>query len=248
MKKFYLIPLLIIPVSAFSQAMPQNVRAQFTMDRIATTNFGRLDNTGIMTMPAPPGGVIGDVYLDSKWNKGSLMIKGKNTMVEGYFLKYDLKTQNLEIRTSTGIRLLDVRSIGHMVWLDSLTGVPHYFVNAANYKEDGVPLVGLLEVVVDGHRALLKRAILNTKSPTYVPALDVGSRDTEIYKKWEYFYNDGENVIQVKSKKKFLEGFGDKSGELGMYMKDNKLDTKSEKELTSIFDFYNRRLAPQTTE
>jgi hypothetical protein len=242
MKKFIILSLLVAPFAVYAQqAMPDQVRSQFALDRLKTTNFNRIDNA-IVGIPVPAGRVVGDTYADSKWNMGSVMITNKNSMVEGYLMKYDVKGQVVEIKTPNGVRLLDVRNVGNMVWLDSITHQPHYFVNAANYTEDNTPLVGLLEVLVDGNRSLFKKTVIQTKQPTYNIALDAGSRDTEIFKKAAYYYNSGSALVLIKNKKKFLEGLGEQRKDVETYMKENKLDVKSADELAKIFAYYNSKL------
>jgi hypothetical protein len=246
MKKVYLLILILIPATAYCQAIPNNIRAQISAERLSNATFDRVDNA-IVGIPVPPGRVIGDTYADSKWNLGSLMIADRNTPIEGYLMKYDVKTQTVEIQSQAGVRVIEVKRVAHMVWLDSLTKEPHYFVNANKYKENGTPLVGLMEVVFDGQRSLFKRTVINTKSPTYVPAMDVGSRDMEYYKKSEFYYNDGENVFEIKSKKKLIESFGDLAQEVEKYMKTNKLDAKSAGDLSQVFQFYNEKVAAGKT-
>jgi hypothetical protein len=242
MKKLYILTLIILPVGAYCQsAIPLNIRAQITAERLSSQNWEKVGNS-IVGIPIPPGDVVGDVYLDSKWNLGSIMVDEKKTLVEGYPMKYDLKSQNIEIKTSSGIRVLGVKNVAHMVWLDSITRQPRYFVNAARYKEDGVPMIGLMEVLFDGEKALLKKTKLNVRQPTYVPAMDVGSRDTKLYKKSAYYYNNGTEVVEIKSKKKFIDSLGDHGSEVGQYMKENRLDVKTETDLVKIFEFYNSKI------
>lgn len=241
MKKVSILVLCVAPALGFSQAIPQNVRTQMSMDRLARMNFSTNENA-VIGLAAPPGRVLGDTYLDKKWNMGTVMIADKGTVVEGYPMKYDMKGQNVEIKTVGGIRLLDVRKVGHLVWLDSITQQAHYFVNASKYKHDDVPMIGLMEVLVDGEKSLFKKTKLNVKQPTYVAALDVGSRDTEIYKKSVFCYNNGQDVVEIKSKKKFIEGLGDHGADIEKYIKDNRLDVKSESDLRHIFEFYNSKV------
>jgi hypothetical protein len=242
MKKIYLLIFAVAPAMAFSQAIPNNVRTQFSMDRLSRMNFNRIENS-VIGLEAPPGRVIGDTYLDPKWNMASVIIADKNTLIEGYPMKYDIKAQNIEIKTATGVRLLDVKKVAQLVWLDSLTQQPHYFVNAAKYKDDGVPMIGLMEVLVDGQKSLFKKTRLNVKQPTYVAALDVGSRDTEIQKKSAFYYNNGEEVVEIKSKKKFIEGLGDAGTDIEKHIKDNRVDFKSQSGLMQVFEFYNSKVA-----
>jgi len=241
MKKTVLLVLIALPAYAWCQALPNNIRAQFTMDRLMSNGISTRSND-LVGLAAPPGRVLGDTYLDSKWNVGSVLIKGKENMIEGYPMKYDIKAQNVEIKTTLGVRLLDVKNVGHMFWVDSLTQQPHYFVNAANYKFNGVPMIGLMEVLADGKVSLLRKSIIAVKQPTYNAALDVGTRDTKILKKAVFYYNQGDAVVEVKSKKKLLESFGEYGDEVAAHMKLNRLDTKSARDLTEIFTFYNSKL------
>lgn len=242
MKKIYVILFCMVPAIAFSQAIPANVRTQFSMDRLVNTSFSAGTNA-IPGLEAPPGRVLGDTYLDRKWNMGSVMIADKNNLIEGYPMKYDIKGQNIEIKTPNSVRLLEVKKVGHVVWLDSLTRQPHFFVNAAKYKDEGVPMIGLMEVLVDGKTSLFKKTILNVKQPTYVAALDVGTRDTQIYKKAAFYYNKGEEVIEIKSKKKFIESLGDAGADMEKYIKDNRFDVKDDSDLIRIFEYYNSKTA-----
>lgn len=242
MKKVSLLLLIALPFTAWSQAIPTNVRAQMTLDKLTVTQPERQLDNMVMGIPVPPGDVIGHTYLDDTWNVGSVMVADKKVLIESYLMKYDIKDQNIEIKTQLGIRLLAVKNVSHMVWVDSATRKAHYFVNGANYKEDDTPLIGMLEVVVDGPKSLFSRTKVEIKSPTYNVAMDVGSRDTQILKKSAYYYNDASNnVYLIKSKKKFLEGFGGMRDELEKFMKDNRLDLKSEDELVKIFTFINSR-------
>ncbi len=241
MKKLIVTVLIGLPLSVFSQAIPINIRSQISLERLTNTSLDRVGNN-IIGIPVPPGRVIGDFYLDSKWNLGSVVITNKNASIDGYPMKYDVKAQNVEILTATGIRLLEVKNVSTVVWFDSLTRQPHYFVNASKYTLEGTPITGLMEVLADGRYSFFKRAEVHVKQPTYVVALDAGSRDTEIYKKVTYLYNNGTELIAIKSKKKFLEGFpAGQRADLESFIKKNNVDVKSERDMTSLFDYLNSK-------
>lgn len=235
MKKFILATALVLPLAVFGQAIPTNIRSQISLERLTTSSLDRVGNN-IIGIPVPAGRVVGDFYLDPKWNLGSVEITNKNATIDGYPMKYDIKSQNVEILTPTGIRLLELKNVGAVVWFDSLTRQPHYFVNASKYTLDGAPMTGLMEVLADGKRALFSKAEVHVKQPTYVVAIDAGSRDTEIYKKVAYYYNNGTELVLIKSKKKFLEGFSaEERSDIESFMKKNSVDMKSERDLIALF-------------
>lgn len=218
-------------------SIPQQVRAQLTLDRIGMQGVGSSEVA--YGISAPPGRTLGDYYLDNKWNKGTIMLEGTETLIEGYPLKYDLKSQTVEISTKNGIKLLDTKKIASLVWIDSLLGVPRYFVNAGKFKEEEVPLTGLLQVIVDGKKPLIAKTTILVKKPDYVPALDVGSRDTKISKKQTYYLSDQGNLIKITGKKKLLPFFGENAREVDNFIKTNNIDLREEAGLKRTFEFYN---------
>ena len=104
-------------------------------------------------------------------------------MIEGYPAKFDIQSDLFEVKTNNGIKILDNSKVKNVVWIDSLTSLPDYFVNGKEYRIEGVPSTGILEIVVDGIFPLFKKTELFVKEPTYNVAFDVGSRDKKIFQK-----------------------------------------------------------------
>lgn len=232
---------LLLPVVVGAQyAIPPQIRARNAVDAIAKGGLNDVSNV-IYGLPAPPGVTLGDNYLDPKWNVGTVMLS-TDDMIERYAMRYDLKSQSLEIRTQSAIKLLDVKKVKSLVWIDSATSAPHYFINAASFKLGDVPLMGLLEVLSDGSIPLLRRATLHLKPADYNPALDVGSRDATIYKKYALYYSVNGSLSEAKGKK-LLEAFGDKKTEVEVYMKQKNLGTRADHDILRVFDYYNSIVA-----
>jgi len=228
-------------VPGYSQwNMPTQMRAQQTLDRLTDADaLGR--NDLLYGVPLPPGQVVGDYYLDTKWNAASLFLHNHEKMLEGYLVKYDLKSNMLEIKTKNGIKLLDVKRVKSLVWSDSITRRAHYFANAAEFTENGTPLTGLLEVLAEGNWPLMKRTTLYEKQPDYVPAFDVGSRDTKIIKRQTFYMVSGNTLIKIGNKKSLVAQLGDLQQPAEEFIKTNNLDIRREVDLTRLFDFLNAR-------
>lgn len=190
-------------------------------------------------IPVPPGRVIGDNYMDLKWNPASLLIYGSEKVIDGYHVRYDIKSEALEIKVDNGIKMLMVNRIESLIWYDSLTSTPRAFVNGKGYTEDGVQMSGLLEVVQDGKVPLIKKTTLWVKRPDYIPAFDVGNRDEKIYKRENFYYAKGKEVFEIKRKKDLLAIFGDKSNDVEEFIKINRLNVKEEYGLQNVFEYYN---------
>lgn len=241
MRVFLVLLSILLQFEVFGQwAIPAQMRAENTLDRLS--DKGGLSNSDILYgVPLPPGKVIGDNYLDKKWNKANILLYQSETVIEGYPIKYDIKSDLVEIKTNAGIKILDIKKIKNIVWVDSITSIPHYFVNAGEFKREGVPSRGLLEVLVDGTIPLVKKTELFVKKPTYNAALDVGTRDTKIYpKETNYYVKDGE-MIKVKGKKDISAAAADRANEVESFIKVNKLNVNKETDLIRVFEILNSK-------
>lgn len=217
-------------------AIPPEIRTQVAMNHISSNAVGNPGNV-VYGLAAPPGRVVGDVYLDPEWHIGSILL-ASGVLLEHYNIRYDLQSQTLEIQTTGMVRLLDSRMLKTLAWKDE-TGA-RYFVNANTFKLGGEALVGVLEVLSDGQKPLFRRATMHVKEPNYNTALDVGSRDAKIYKKTALYVVDGDQLKVVKKGKKgILLALHDKQAEIEAYIDTNKLGTKTDFDVIRIFDYYN---------
>jgi len=220
-------------------AIPPNMRAQITLGQLSNPVRGLSGGDMLYGIPMEPGKVIGDNYLDKKWNRANILLYQSETMIEGYPVKYDVKNDLLEIKSATGIKVLEGRKIKNLVWIDSLTTQPHYFVNGGEYRFEGTKSMGLMEVLVDGELPLMKRAEVNVKKANYNPALDVGSKDMKIYIKEIFLYASNGELVKIKSKESILKAAGTRSAEVESFIKVNKLNTNKQPDLIRVFEYIN---------
>lgn len=219
-------------------ALPPQITIRQTLEGISDPG-GITRGEVLYGVESQPGRLLGDYYLDPKWNKGSIMIYGSDKILDGYFVKYDIEGNSLEVLVGNIIKLISINRIQSLIWHDSLTSVPRAFVNGKNYSENGVPLTGLIEVLEDGQIPLVKRTFIWIKQPDYVIAFDVGSKDAKIYKREHLYYLDGNQLIPIKNKKTLLIAFKESGEEMERYIKLNKLNIKDERGLRALFKHYN---------
>ena len=86
---------------------------------------------------------------------------------------------------------------------------------------------------------LLKRFSLIVKDPDYNPAIGAGSRDTKISAHFNFYYAKEKEMTEIKSKKKLLASFNDKSAEVEKFMKMNSISASSQEGMAKIFVYYN---------
>lgn len=229
---------------AQSSAIPSNIRAAYTVESLSdAAAIGK--NEILYGVPAPEGRVVGDTYLSTHWRKAVIQLYKDDRVVEGYEVRYDIKTDALDVKTTGGVKVLEGRRIRSFSWRDSSRQEPVFFVNAHDYGFEGVSLTGFFEVLADGSAPLFKRTGLALKKADYNVSFDVGSRDDKILKQATYYMGTKQKVVEVEqTRKKLLSLFGAKGDEMEKYISDNGLSLKREDDLVAIFAHYNS-LLPQ---
>ncbi|MEQ8364118.1 MAG: hypothetical protein RH948_14695 [Cyclobacteriaceae bacterium] len=229
----------LLPDFSWGQhALPPQIRIRQTMDGLSAA--GGISRSDLLYgIDTDPGRVLGDYYLDTKWNPSSILMYGSEKIVEGYPVKYDIEGNAIEVLVGKQVKLVKVSQVESLVWYDSVTMIPRAFVNAKEYSEGGLELSGLLEVLVDGNIPLIKRTTIWIKQPDYVVAFDVGNKDTQINKREMFYYAKGKEIFEINKKKQLIELFGDKGNEINRYIKVNQLNTKEQRGLEYTFLYYN---------
>ncbi|HTE29728.1 MAG TPA: hypothetical protein VK666_05095 [Chryseolinea sp.] len=226
-------------LGAQSSAIPPTVRAVNTLERLTDSN-GLGTNEMMYGIPIPPGKVVGNTYLSTAWRQSAILLYKDSKLIEGYPVRYDIQGDELDVKTSKGIKVLEGRTVKSFMWVDSAHTEPSYFVNAGGYKLDGVPQIGFFEVLVDGKAPLFKRTRITMKKADYNEALSIGSRDDKILKETEYYISQSAAVnLLPGTKKKFVTVFPAKRSEVEKFIDDNDLSVKKELDLVQIFKYYN---------
>lgn len=242
MSRYHVLLVICLAASkAYTQGsvIPPNVRATNTIERLTDSN-GLGNNEMMFGIPIPEGKVIGDTYLSTEWKKSVILLYEKGRLIEGFPVRYDIKSDELDVKGRSEVKVLEGRKVKSFMWIDSTRTEPYYFINARDFKEEGVPLVGFFEVLVDGNSPLFKKTDISVKKADYNVTLSMGSRDDKILKSSSYYLADGSSVSEIPgSKKKFLQLLKGKADEVESYMDTNNLSVKKEEELIAIFKYYN---------
>lgn len=228
-------------LSLAQTAIPSQLRAEYTFNALTDAN-GLGNNEVLSGVPLPPGKVVGDNYLDAEWNRSRIMLYDKNKVIDGYPVRYNIKEQTLEIKSRGGVKVLEASRVKSLALIDSVSGKQRFFINGREYKQGNGVLSGFLEVLSDGAMPLFKRTTIVEKDPNYIPAFDVGSRDTKILKKEVLFYSKQKDLLKVGGKKSIIAAFGEHGDAVEQYIKQNRTDLNDERSLAGVFDYYNTKL------
>jgi hypothetical protein len=236
---FFLVTAASYNIYGQGSVIPANVRAVNTLEGLTDSN-GLGNNEMLYGIPLPEGKVIGDTYLSTQWKRSVILLYEKNKLIEGFPARYDIKLDELEVKGRKEVKVLEGRKVKSFMWIDSVRTEPFYFVNARDFKLDGIPLTGFFEVLVDGNTALFKKTNITVKKADYNVTLSMGSRDDKILKTPSYYLADGARISEIPgSKKKFLQLLKSKAEQVEKYMDENNLSVKKEEELIAICKYYN---------
>ena len=222
----------------FGQAPTQAMRANNILYRYSQMQTGMNSGDVLQSMPSTEvPEVIGDIYWDMRWSKSSILLYKKDELVEGHLTRYDMHRNEFEFKFQNDVKVLKGSFVKNVVWLDSITESPRYLVNGRDYLEDGVPITGFIEVLVEGQNGLFKKMTIEILKPDYNPALAVGSKDYRIIKKGFYYFNIDENLFRIKSKKDIepLQKEGDAS--IATFIKKEGIKFNQENDLIKLFTF-----------
>lgn len=227
----------VLENNAQLSAVPKSIRAMNILERINYLTPSDL----LYGIPMPEKRLVGDVYLTPEWKRGSIMLYSTDNLVEGFPMRLDLFKDELEIKTKSGIKVIEGKKIKSFVWVDSSSVMPQYFINGREYRnQENVAFDGFFQVLVDGSFPLFSYMEVLVKRSNYNMALNVGEKDDRIIKKQQLYYvKDGTVLPLPTSRKKLLPVFGDRSSDVEKFIRVNFLSVNDERHLKSIFEYYN---------
>ncbi len=164
-------------------------------------------------------------YMNEKWQVGTLFTTN-STPIVGYTFRYNVYTDQIELRSVVDASTLDYVSIGTMK-----------FIHTNFYDEDEAMFSGYFEMLINGDCKLLKRRELKYNPGSYKAAyttqgstaileslyIKVGNKPAQkIQKSREFFekvFSENEKMLEFINKKNFL--------------------IVSDKKIKSIIEYYN---------
>lgn len=230
-----------IVLSQSNSAIPENIRSTNTLDRLSESSGINAAGAVLLGIPVPKGELIGDFYLNVDWQKTSFTLIGSDKVYEGYECRYNIESNQLEIKSQTGVNGLSGTKIKSFVWIDSKTSSPTFFINAQDYSFNEKLQSGFLNVLSDGKIPLFKQTTTFIRTSNYRPELHAGSRDSKIFKIEKFYFSKGKSLFQVKPKdlKKPELIFGDSGIEIKKFIESQSLSLNNESDLIKVFNFYN---------
>ncbi len=228
---------LLLP--AIGQDNPSYLHNRGVMEQMITQGAGgNMANLGSLATPNP--GLVGDVYLNADYRNATFFLYDENKMTKVYPAKLDLQRNEFDILLSNGVRTIAGVLIRTLVWADSATKVPQYFVNAKEYKSsEATPYFGFFQILAEGDITLLKMTELTFKPADKNLSHSVGSKDNKFIKNVKMYYALGLVAHEMPSKKGVRKLFESRQAEMDKFIEVNEINLTREGHLIATIDHYN---------
>jgi hypothetical protein len=193
-------------------------------------------------IPAEPKKIIGNFYLDPKWNKANIQLYDQENILKGLLIRYNISSNTIEVKTEDSEKIIIIpgNKIQNLVWLDSKHRVPRYFVNGLDFKLEGSPISGFFEVLVEGNLPLVRRTMASIKESNYNETLMIGNYDHEIKKRNVYYYLIKNELFPIpKKKRELFKLFHEKESMMKKMFDESQLNMKDETNLFILFTNFN---------
>ena len=222
-------------------ALQKTIRSA-NVSRLLTERPNFIGGNMVYGIPPEPKRVEGNFYLDQKWNIASILLYRDQEILESFRVRYQINANQFELLDPETFQVTTLQGyrVQNIVWMDSSYKVPRYFVNGMDFKEDGVPISGFFEVLIEGEIPLMRRTLAVFKESNYNVALMVGNRNDQIVKRNSYYYLIGKDLIPVPKKRKhFFPIFGEKATEVEQFFEENQLKISDPSAIFQVFTYYN---------
>lgn len=242
---FIFLSLLLSNLPAFSQEQTEYM-TQTTRDRINFANLNINNNATLFTIKGPAGTLIGTPYLDTTWQAGNVKFYNKVGMslttdsLAGVPVRLDLLANEVDVRAGTSsIKAVKASAIRY-VDMNNAYGSVSRFINVQEFQPEGQPLTGFFEQIAAGKLSLLMHPTVHIQKGNYNVAMNVGSKDDVLMKRFDWYAGRGKQVVKFSpGKKAILDLMADKKDQIDAFLKAKKPDLKTREGLFTTFAYYN---------
>lgn len=221
----------LVPFTAVCQISNEDLK---TISIVRDLERESRPSRGAVTGP----GVVGNPYFSKTWDPGTITIYRENKTFKIPGMKYDMVNYGIDVMLDNKVKSLDGTLVKSFEYADSITKLPHRFVNGKDFTREGVPLHGFLEILCWGKIDVYAFTETTVLKPNYNTALASGSQDFQISKKRFLLYSPG-IALRPLSKKELVKLWKEKETEMNSFQRINKLSLSNERDLLLMVDYFN---------
>ena len=183
-------------------------------------------------------GLVGDPYYTMSWCGGAITLYSENKTYKLLKMKYDMLNYGIDILLEDKLKSLDGSVIQSFEFVDSVTNLPHRFLNGKDFARESVPISGFLEVLCWGKLDVYSFVETTLLRPNYNTTLSAGSEDYQIVKKRTLLYSPGTD-LRVMNKKELTKIWAGREVEMKKFQRINRLNLSKERDLLLMVDYFN---------
>ena len=206
-----------------------------TMTTCTLTAYGSGDNIRLIDIPPVPQHPIYSYYLnysqDHGWAKGSILL-GNNRIIRECTLRYDIANAYIEFESESGIRATHEAQVRQFCMMEGASS--RWFISGLYFEDEEDTFSTLMEVLVNEPTQLLLRTRIIISYP-YQPSR-MYSAKLEV----KYYLAQGNQLIDISTKKKMFAAFGERQAEMKSWAKNVKFKYKNQIDLIYLVKHYNR--------
>lgn len=181
-----------------------------------------------------------DYYWHKPFKKAKIFFTGRSVNSDEMVIdslvanevRLDLWNNRVEFNTDTDIKVMDVSRVVNMIMEEEPNKISQYVHPREFDVQDTKGLFKLL-AFKDG-MAVLMNKVLSVTQPTYVAALDTGSKEPTIDKKDQFFFWHDGDIQPINSKKEVADILESLGVDAKTYFKESKNKLKSEEDFIKL--------------
>ncbi len=180
----------------------------------------------------------GDPYYGTSWCQGSITLYRENKTFKLPKIKFDMLNYGIDLLFDNNLKSLDGSLVQTFEFSDSLTNLPHRFVNGKDFTRESIPISGFLEILCWGKLDVYALTETTLLRPNYNTAIGSGSENYQIVKKRVLLYGPGAELRPL-SKKELTKIWREREVEMKNFQKINRLNLSKDRDLLLMVDYFN---------
>ena len=178
-----------------------------------------------------PKNVDGSPYLGD-WQQSELHLKNGNT-ISGIMMRYNVYTGQMIYKLDGKTYAIGTPdSIATIQFGNKNFQYKKFVVNDKVEQK-------YYEIIVDDKISLYNEYEIIINRSNYNSALDVGDKNDKFVLKEHLYMIKGDRLIEIDKKRKILDFFADKKGEITEFIKQEKISYKDKEDMAKLVEYYN---------
>ncbi|KPM48440.1 hypothetical protein [Jiulongibacter sediminis] len=181
-----------------------------------------------------------DYYWDQDFHPGKVYYMGRSVDTGELILdslaskevRMDIWNNRIEFNTPKEIKIMEMRRVVNLLVEEDKNEIAQFI----HPEEFGIKDVkGMVKLLIfKNEKAVLMSKALKVTPPTYVAALDTGTKEATIDKKNQFLFWDGDSIYDINSKKEAREVMAGMGINGKAYFKNSKNKLKTEEDYKKL--------------